>query len=845
MKKNHENGILYLYENKDSTISVWEAQTKRIRALSTEENTNLLKELGKVPPLPAGTKSASVIKRIMTTLKSAPFLPFEDSLKLLNTQLKDYPSEVSKNNLLIIEFLKVAISQRFFALIYFLTLRNINIINTSRSETYSTTETVKIPSHMHHGEEWGGGTEKRIVCHTNEYRGTDALFKNHTLNLEMVLFTLQQGAIFRDYEWSAIIAQSLEALKDEKYNKSNGSVAINLLMKGYQLNEILWETDLEKILKFRFKIDNLLMASIEATYLSQQLERLNSPFSSFGSYWHDRPIICSNLKLLAPIKRRVTPDNEKELERIKTNLFLRAKKSGKLFERLNELKKEKIIKIQNTDASASSVSTTLTSSGIANASLIAETLTTLKDKDQTHLSGTEYKQIVSGLSFLNQAFKTITKQQEDIGRLNELHARDPIALTEIAEIDKDLMLKTHYDSLRIHLYQLFIGAIAISSGNIKVDSGFSSLATKGLGMAITQGAIHIGVTVTKGIPVASIFGAAIESMANFAIERNQKIDLRKLAQIAQVRESTPELLAQELARKITYGQQKIIRDSSKSGQGSSGLSKLKAEVQECAAAMKKFIKEKVAGRQLNPIQCLAEDTVVDLMVFAASDEFKGLETRQAVVNKALQLLNIQYTAPVKADEPVSSVREDKYSSSFSLVLPPSELSPDSYPDMKEQITQLNERILQLEEKSVGQEKELKQLRQQPTVKTPGPKDISSGNGNQVQIQRPEEEDPPALSSPKIIFLEQKLCEAEQRLQRLESELATGSIAEVTTFNPSNKNNARSSLLKLDGINSVNSTMVRQHSPLVQQSLISSRRSRAETQQSAILVDPGSPLILLP
>ena len=279
------------------------------------------------------------------------------------------------------------------------------------------------------------------------------------------------------------------------------------------------------------------------------------------------------------------------------------------------------------------ISDALTPSGITDAFRIAEILTTLTDKNQKYLSDTECKKVTSILSTLDKVFK-------DVSTLNELHGNDSIALEEMEVIDKDKVLKTYYDTLRLNLYQLFMSAIVICSGNVKVDSGLSALATKGLGMAITQGAIQIGVTTVKQIPVASILGAAIEAIANFGTERRIKIRLWKVAQIVQI--STPELLAKELARKITFGRQEIIRVPSQSRGGISKFVKLKHNI----LAVKRFVQEKLAGQQLTPVQHLAIDTAIDLMTFVFNGEFKGLTTRQAVVDKALKLLEIKYNPAI-------------------------------------------------------------------------------------------------------------------------------------------------------------------------------------------------------
>ncbi len=139
-------------------------------------------------------------------------------------------------------------------------------------------------------------------------------------------------------------------------------------------------------------------------------------------------------------------------------------------------------------------------------------------------------------------------------------------------------------------------AVTVNSGQIKVDIGICGLAAEGLGIAVTQGAIRIAGEFIKGLPLASILGAAMKAGTGHTLERRKKIKLRYLALMVETKSCNPELLSKALALNITWVKSATIKNPPKKTDQNQNFRKIVGDkISRRIEKLKRFIRKKNDG----------------------------------------------------------------------------------------------------------------------------------------------------------------------------------------------------------------------------------------------------------
>ena len=119
---------------------------------------------------------------------------------------------------------------------------------------------------------------------------------------------------------------------------------------------------------------------------------------------------------------------------------------------------------------------TLTTMGVKEAKQIEEKLAEIKGHDQKPLTHAEYRQILDNLKLLKTCF---AKLAQNLNEVSQHLSMDPNSASVLETIEKEPVLNEYYNSLRIYLNQMFLVAVTVNSGQIKVDIGICGLAAKG------------------------------------------------------------------------------------------------------------------------------------------------------------------------------------------------------------------------------------------------------------------------------------------------------------------------------------------------------------------------------
>eukprot|EP00808_Paulinella_micropora_P015195 g28447.t1 len=290
-------------------------------------------------------------------------------------------------------------------------------------------------------------------------------------------------------------------------------------------------------------------------------------------------------------------------------------------------------------------------------------------------SATQVLEVVTGaVRSLQQLSTEVHAQRTELAATHMRLETDSLTKQEFKRICNQPQMQEFYYTLYTELNQLFVGAVAAASGLMTLDLGSALEKNEHIGKMVSTLAVHAGAEVLRGIPFASVVGAAVKAALDFRSRREKKLEVRNIAWAVQ-RSHDVAWLARRLARRLTMALERDIcepptalqSEQAWSTQAQQWRQRKLQQVKDWVSRVKFCVLETLSGVYRSPAERLAAEKAMEVAGYLIAGSCSEAQTVEQVVELLLELVGPgpQLPPPAAAAAATSTVEMSGGASSAS------------------------------------------------------------------------------------------------------------------------------------------------------------------------------------